>query len=100
MKRPHDINSVESDSFGTVTIEEHRQGIKKAKKKSFAKGSLFIILLVGLVAGATYLVSGFGNQYEYQLVEPDYNLPELKEDIIKEEGNLESGDVEVETVDE
>ena len=100
MKRPHDINSVESDSFGTVTIEKHRKGLKKSKSKGFAKGSLFTILLIGLVAGVTYLVSGFGSQYEYQLVEPDYNLPELKEDIIKEEGNLKSGDAEVETVDE
>ena len=87
-----------------VPVTKYDRDIKKAKTGSFIKGFLTSLVLTLLAAGGLYLASGFGDQNRYQLTEPDFSLPTLQDDVlddvIEEEGNVDAGNAEVETVDQ
>ena len=87
-----------------VPVTKYDRDIKKAKTGSFIKGFITSIVLTLLAAGGLYLASGFGDQNRYQLTEPDFSLPTLQDDVldnvIEEEGDVEAGDAEVETIDQ
>lgn len=83
-----------------VPRQRYEKDLSGARTSGFWKGVVSTLLLLLVAGGATYCASGFGEQLRYEFLEPDYDLPELKEDIIKEEGSLEEGQTDVETIEE
>lgn len=83
-----------------VPVHEHNRDVKRANSKGFAKGFFTAVVVAVLGVTVMYLVSGFGSQYEYEIVEPDFNAPELRDDIIKKEGDIDGGDADINKIDE
>ena len=74
--------------------------IKDIKRKSFAKGMATAFGIVGSIVLITYFVSGFGDRYEYQITEPDFDTPVLKEDIYQREGDVDGSETDVKVIEE
>lgn len=83
-----------------VTKSEYYHDINSAKRSGFMKGFIVAIVALLVVGGVAYGFSSLGDQKQYKLTEPDIEMPELKEDIYKEDGSVDDGNINMETVDE